>query len=68
MSLLIKQISSAFFLLIGLIATLSWYEWKDSPFWVLGMFLAIDILFQGINFLGLASAIKHLPSSSKTVS
>lgn len=41
---------------------------KDSPFWVLGMFLAIDILFQGINFLGLASAIKHLPSSSKTVS
>ncbi|EOW4356605.1 TPA: HdeD family acid-resistance protein, partial [Acinetobacter baumannii] len=23
---------------------------------------------QGINFLGLASAIKHLPSSSKTVS
>ncbi|EMH0937873.1 HdeD family acid-resistance protein, partial [Acinetobacter baumannii] len=27
-----------------------------------------DILFQGINFLGLASAIKHLPSSSKTVS
>ncbi|EPL1387889.1 HdeD family acid-resistance protein, partial [Acinetobacter baumannii] len=24
--------------------------------------------FQGINFLGLASAIKHLPSSSKTVS
>ena len=41
---------------------------KDSPFWVLGMFLAVDILFQGINFLGLASAIKHLPSSSKTVS
>ncbi|EOW2765403.1 HdeD family acid-resistance protein, partial [Acinetobacter baumannii] len=31
-------------------------------------FLAVDILFQGINFLGLASAIKHLPSSSKTVS
>ncbi|MGM7373939.1 HdeD family acid-resistance protein, partial [Acinetobacter baumannii] len=26
------------------------------------------ILYQGVNFLGLASAIKHLPSSSKTVS
>ena len=31
MSLLLKQITSAFFLLIGLIASLSWYELKDSP-------------------------------------
>ena len=38
----------------------------DSPFWVLGMFLAIDILFQGINYLTLASAIKQLPHSSTT--
>ena len=39
----------------------------DSPFWVLGMFLAIDILFQGINYLTFASAIKQLPDSSTTV-
>ena len=39
----------------------------DSPFWVLGMFLAIDILFQGINYLSFAGAIKQLPHSSTTV-
>ena len=35
MSLLLKQLTSAFFLLIGLIVSLSWYEWKDSPIWML---------------------------------
>ncbi|WP_218665525.1 HdeD family acid-resistance protein [Acinetobacter sp. Colony158] len=40
----------------------------DAPFWVLGLFLAVDILFQGINYLSLASAIKHLPHSSTTTS
>lgn len=40
---------------------------SDSPFWVLGMFLAIDILFQGVNYLTMANAIKHIPSSSVTV-
>ena len=47
MSLLFKQISSAFSLLIGLIATLSWYEWKDSPLWV----LLVGILFIAIGFI-----------------
>lgn len=37
----------------------------DSPFWVLGLFLAVDILFQGINYLTLASYIKReVPKSS----
>ncbi len=34
-----------------------------SSFWVLGMFLAIDMIFQGINYLTLAAAIKHAPPS-----
>ena len=46
MSLLIKQISSAFSLLIGLIASLSWYEWKDSPIWVL--LVGILLIFLGV--------------------
>jgi len=46
MSLLIKQIGSAFFLLVGLIATLSWYEWKDSPIWVL--LVGILLIFLGV--------------------
>ena len=51
-------------LLTGIIILMS----PDAPFWVLGLFLAIDILFQGINYLTLASYIKHeLPKSSADV-
>lgn len=39
-----------------------------APFWVLGLFLAMDLLFQGINYLSLASYIKYqLPKSSADV-
>ena len=46
MSLFVKQITSAFFLLIGLIAALSSYEWKDSPLWLL--FIGILFIFLGV--------------------
>ena len=46
MSLLLKQVTSAFFLLIGLIASLSWYEWKDSPIWML--VIGIISIFLGV--------------------
>ena len=36
----------------------------DAPFWVLGLFLAVDILFQGVNYLSFAAAIKRLPPAS----
>ncbi|MGE8540301.1 MAG: HdeD family acid-resistance protein [Acinetobacter sp.] len=40
----------------------------DAPFWVLGLFLAVDILFQGINYLTFASYIKkEVPPSSADV-
>ena len=44
MSILIKQIASAFFLLVGLISSLSWYEWKESPLWMLlvGIFFTLS--------------------------
>jgi len=48
-------------LVTGILILLS----PNAPFWVLGAFLAIDILFQGINYLTLASYIKHrVPKSS----
>jgi len=58
MSLLIKQISSAFFLLIGLIATLSWYEWKDSPLWI----LLVGIFFI---FLGVVGSVLTIQESAE---
>lgn len=36
----------------------------DSPFWVLGLFLGVDILFQGVNYLTFAAAIKQIPPAS----
>ena len=39
----------------------------DAPFWVLGLFLAVDILFQGVNYLTLAAAIKRISKSSADV-
>ena len=58
MSLLLKQLTSAFFLLIGLIATLSWYEWKDSPLWV----LLVGILFI---FLGVVGSVLTIQESAE---
>lgn len=40
----------------------------DAPFWVLGLFLAIDVLFQGINYLNIAAVIKKIPKSSTSIS
>jgi len=34
-NLLVRQITSALFLMIGLIASMSWFYWNDSPFWLL---------------------------------
>ena len=36
----------------------------DAPFWILGLFLGVDILFQGVNYLTFAAAIKHIPPAS----
>jgi len=46
MSLLLKQLTSALFLLIGLIASLSWHHWKDSHIWLLA--IGIICIFLGV--------------------
>ena len=55
MSLFVKQITSALFLLIGLIAALSWYEWKESPFWV----LLVGIIFIVLGVVGAVLTIQE---------
>ena len=35
MNLLVRQIASALILMIGLIASMSWFYWNDSPYWLL---------------------------------
>ena len=53
MSILIRQIASAFFLLVGLISSLSWYQWKDSPLWM----LLVGILFTFSGVVGVVLTI-----------
>jgi hypothetical protein len=53
MSILIKQLASAFFLLVGLISSLSWYEWKASPLWL----LLVGILFTFLGVVGVVITI-----------
>lgn len=51
--------------ILTLIAGIVILKSPDAPFWVLGLFLAVDILFQGVNYLKLASYIRReVPKSS----
>ncbi|WP_216935297.1 MULTISPECIES: HdeD family acid-resistance protein [unclassified Acinetobacter] len=54
--------------ILTLLAGIMILQTPDAPFWVLGLFLAVDILFQGINYLMLASYIRReVPKSSSEV-
>ena len=60
MSLLFKQIISALFLLVGLIISLSWYEWKDSPIWML-------VLGALLSLLGIISVVLNIMESEESL-
>ena len=60
MSLLFKQVVSALFLLVGLIISLSWYEWKDSPLWML-------ILGGLLSLLGIIGVVLNIMESEESL-
>jgi uncharacterized membrane protein HdeD (DUF308 family) len=37
-------------------------EWPESALWVLGMFLGINLIFRGVNWIGLGMALRSLAS------
>ena len=43
-NLLIRQIASALFLMIGLISSMSWFYWNDSPYWLLILGIALVLI------------------------
>jgi hypothetical protein len=59
-SLLFKQVTSAVFLLVGLIISLSWYEWKDSPLWML-------ILGGLLSLLGIIGVVLNIMESEESL-
>jgi uncharacterized membrane protein HdeD (DUF308 family) len=37
-------------------------DWPASAFWVIGMFLGINLVFRGVNWIGLGLALRSLPT------
>jgi uncharacterized membrane protein HdeD (DUF308 family) len=40
---------------------LIWQEWPASALWVIGMFVGINLVFRGINWIALGLALRALP-------
>lgn len=44
-----------------------WSEWPDSKLWVIGLFLGIELIFQGWSWIFLALAVKNSPTNPAPV-
>jgi uncharacterized membrane protein HdeD (DUF308 family) len=42
-----------------------WQEWPTSAFWVIGLFLGINLIFRGFNWIGLGFALRSMPPAAK---
>ena len=38
-----------------------WKEWPASALWVIGLFVGINLIFRGFNWIGLGMALRGLP-------
>ena len=38
-----------------------WQEWPASALWVVGLFIGINLVFRGINWIALGLALRSLP-------
>ena len=39
-----------------------WQGWPETAFWVIGMFLGIDLVFDGMSWVMLGLAVRHIPT------
>ena len=39
-----------------------WQDWPEAAFWVIGMFLGIDLVFDGMSWVMLAMAVRNIPT------
>jgi uncharacterized membrane protein HdeD (DUF308 family) len=44
-----------------ILGVLIWQEWPESALWVIGLFLGINLIFRGVNWIGLGLALRSLP-------
>jgi uncharacterized membrane protein HdeD (DUF308 family) len=43
------------------LGVLIWQEWPASALWVIGLFVGINLLFRGVNWIALGLALRALP-------
>jgi uncharacterized membrane protein HdeD (DUF308 family) len=46
-----------------ILGLLIWQQWPASALWVIGLFVGINIIFRGVNWIALGFAIRSLPAS-----
>jgi len=39
-----------------------WQDWPEAAFWVIGMFLGIDLVFAGMSWVMLGMAVRNIPT------
>jgi uncharacterized membrane protein HdeD (DUF308 family) len=44
-----------------ILGVLIWQEWPASALWVIGLFVGINLIFRGFNWIGLGLALRSLP-------
>jgi uncharacterized membrane protein HdeD (DUF308 family) len=44
-----------------ILGVLIWLEWPASGLWVIGLFLGINLIFRGFNWIALGLALRSLP-------
>jgi uncharacterized membrane protein HdeD (DUF308 family) len=44
-----------------ILGVMIWQEWPASALWVIGMFVGINMVFRGINWIGLGLSLRAMP-------
>jgi uncharacterized membrane protein HdeD (DUF308 family) len=48
-----------------ILGVMIWQEWPASSFVVIGLFLGINLIFRGFNWIGLGFALRSMPPAAK---
>jgi uncharacterized membrane protein HdeD (DUF308 family) len=44
-----------------ILGVMIWQAWPEAALWVIGLFVGINLIFRGVNWLGLGLALRTRP-------
>ena len=47
-----------------ILGVMIWQDWPASALWVIGLFLGINLVFRGINWIALGLALRSIPPAT----